>query len=871
MPRLPGGADRKNLCNWFNPEVLIGRYLTDSSREVARKLCRDAGLSRCKAVTNNALPGKPGKEALMHRSTALIRSLVSFTLCVTLLAPLTAVGQTSGSIDLYDALGQRPAANRTPRVASRQSSALSGKSVTSNSRRQAIREIESTAQSLRNDLSLSKIGHNDIGLALGGGPVKSPTVAEPTPAEPTYTAAASSDATPPAGANQRRPSSDLGLDFISSTASSHATGETAAFGANTSSDTDAVDASQTGDTAGVEFAGSESGTPKLAERSRLAGQGKSSESDVQATVTITDSPNDFANETGTTSTQSAKASQWSSAELDLDTTVETTPFDATNPAASSAKAEQAFSNTTTAPAAPTTATDQGSWNLESSLQSSGFASSATRPTEASTDNLLVTDQLPLITSRVAGPSKILIGREAKYRVTIENRGTASADELTTEVAAPEWAEVVRATASSGAVNRASEVSGTNTLRWSIPNLGAGRSQTLDLVLVPKTSQPLNLGVSWRHAPVASTTLVEVQEPKLAMAISGPDEVFFGRPQTYRLSLSNPGTGAAENVHVQLVPPGGGQAVSSYRVESLAAGESKVVDIEITAREAGELSMQAVATAEGDLRSEAEQKIFCRQAELNVDWRGPNRKYAGTEATYFFRVRNPGTASAEQVQFKVELPSGFEFADASEGHQYDLAGQRVTWKIGTLRPGDDCYLELRGTVNQAGQNEMQLTAENADGDVNDTQTAATEVVALADLKLDVSDPKGPVPVGSEIDYEIVVTNRGRSTAEQVNVVGLFSAGVEPVAAEGGEATITDGRVGFRTIGALSAGQKVRFKIRAKAGSAGTHLFRAEVLCRDLEIKLAAEETTRFFQDESTGGVGGVPIESASRASRFETAR
>ena len=27
-----------------------------------------------------------------------------------------------------------------------------------------------------------------------------------------------------------------------------------------------------------------------------------------------------------------------------------------------------------------------------------------------------------------------------------------------------------------------------------------------------------------------------------------------------------------------------------------------------------------------------------------------------------------------------------------------------------------------------------------------------------------------------------------------------------------------------------------------------MFRAEVLCRDLEIKLAAEETTRFYQDD-----------------------
>ena len=37
-------------------------------------------------------------------------------------------------------------------------------------------------------------------------------------------------------------------------------------------------------------------------------------------------------------------------------------------------------------------------------------------------------------------------------------------------------------------------------------------------------------------------------------------------------------------------------------------------------------------------------------------------------------------------------------------------------------------------------------------------------------------------------------------------------------------------------------------RAHAVQPGTHIFRAEVLCRDLEIKLAAEETTRFYTDD-----------------------
>lgn len=494
-------------------------------------------------------------------------------------------------------------------------------------------------------------------------------------------------------------------------------------------------------------------------------------------------------------------------------------------------------------------------------------STQARATSMAGDNVLVSQQLPQISSSVSGPKTILIGREAKYQVTITNRGNAAAEQLCTEVVAPAWADVVHVTASAGTVQRPISQSG-STLEWNVASLAGGGSQTLNVTLVPKTSQPLSLAVSWRYAPVAATTTVEVQEPKLEMGISGPNEVFFGRPQSYRLSVSNPGTGPAENIVVQLMPPGGSQAVSSYRINELKAGESKSVDIEITARDPGELAIRAVAAADGNLRTETSQEIFCRQAELNVDWRGPERKYAGTEATYYFRVRNPGTASAEQVAFDVVLPPGFEFRGASDGHQFDAANQRVVWKIGTLRPGDDCYLELRGVVNQAGRNELRLAAQNGEGDVRDAESAATEVVALADLKLDVADPKGPVPVGADVVYDITVTNRGRSAAEEVNIVGLFSAGIEPVAAEGGEATITDGRVGFRTIGSLPAGQNVKLKIRARAQSAGTHLFRAEVLCRDLDIKLAAEETTRFFQDESSGATHGQPLESASRKSRFE---
>jgi hypothetical protein len=158
------------------------------------------------------------------------------------------------------------------------------------------------------------------------------------------------------------------------------------------------------------------------------------------------------------------------------------------------------------------------------------------------------------------------------------------------------------------------------------------------------------------------------------------------------------------------------------------------------------------------------------------------------------------------------------------------------------------MELKCLLKSPGKNTVRLTASNAGGDLTDNKVAETNVVAIADLKLDVSDPSGPIAVGAQAVYEIHIHNRGASAAKDVNAVALFSDGIEPDQAEGAMSTIADGRVTFRTIDELAPGREVVLRVRAHASQPGTHVFRAEVLCRDLEIKLAAEQTTRFYADD-----------------------
>jgi uncharacterized repeat protein (TIGR01451 family) len=478
--------------------------------------------------------------------------------------------------------------------------------------------------------------------------------------------------------------------------------------------------------------------------------------------------------------------------------------------------------------------------------------------------VLLSNQTPIIAADIRGPKQIMIGREATYRVRLQNKGATAAEGIVATVRIPSWADVVDSLATQGTVQPSQNAATPTQLEWQLARIEARATETLDIRLVPRESRPLELGISWTIAPVGSRAIVEVQEPKLDIEVTGPDEVLFSKPQVFRLAISNPGTGPAENVKIELIPPGGSkESATSHPLGTLQPGQSKTVEIELTAREAGKLQIKAVASAEGGLVSDASKEVFCRKPELEVDWRGPATQYADTAATYFFRVRNPGTAPAEDVAVQVTLPEGAEFTGASQGQTYDAQRRQVAWRVGTLAPGDDNYMELKCIVKTPGANQFQLVAATASGDLTDQATAETNVIALADLKLEVSDPSGAVAVGSPAVYEIRIANRGSSAAKEVNVVALFSEGIEPDQAEGAMYTVADGRVTFRPIDELPAGREITLRIRAHAVKAGTHVFRAEVLCSDSEIKLAAEETTRFYTDDVSAEASASEQQASSR--------
>ncbi len=465
--------------------------------------------------------------------------------------------------------------------------------------------------------------------------------------------------------------------------------------------------------------------------------------------------------------------------------------------------------------------------------------------------VLFTRQSPQLSVETAGPRTIVIGREATYTVTMKNSGDVAAQEVIVSVKIPDWTDVAGSQASAG-VARQGTAEG-EAFQWKLPRLEAHGKESLTLRLIPRKGRAFDLAVQWTFSPIASQTLVEVQEPKLTMSIAGPDEVTFGQSKVYKLMISNPGTGDAENVVVLLAPLGGSAAPpSKHPIGTIRAGDSKTVELELTARQSGTLSIHASATAEPGLKVEAAQEVLVRRAAVAVSIDGAKSKYAGTMAGYTIAIANPGNATADNVHITATLPQGSKFVSASSGGQWKADQSAVVWSLPPLHAGAQAAMEFKCTLTNPGPNRIQV-ASTSTADVSDTANIITNVEALADLKLEVSDPAGPIGVGDEVVYELKVRNRGTKSAEGIGVVAYFSDGIEPVGATGGAHDIANGVVAFRPLPMLAAGADATFKIRARADRSGKQVFRAEIECGALGTKLVTAEEVQVYGADDVPGL------------------
>ncbi|MBX3423954.1 MAG: hypothetical protein KF752_20545 [Pirellulaceae bacterium] len=478
--------------------------------------------------------------------------------------------------------------------------------------------------------------------------------------------------------------------------------------------------------------------------------------------------------------------------------------------------------------------------LQSNLRPSSAQSDTRRgPPKVAERRLAV--QAPNVHVALRGPNVVEVGSAQQYFLEVVNESQMQVPGLIVRLDVPRGVQLQPPTNHQNRITAEQLADGATLVTCMFDTMGPGEQVAVPLQIAAQTGIDFSVGLEWTFQPLEGRTPIEVISPALELQLQGPGEVNYAEANTYRLQVLNRGTADAHDVVVTLAAQEFGS--SSLDVGTVTAGGSEAIDVELVFKQPGKMNITADARARGGLATRTETGVHVRQSRLDIQLDAPELAYYGSASTYEVRLSNHGDAVARAVCTRIHLPSDARLLNAPP----DLVNQSgiLVWNLDQLSPGGSQEIQFQVALAREGDNHVTADCSTSTGSAVRSD-AVTQVKAVTDLKLMVSDPSGPASVGSEVVYELALANRGSKTVQQVLVAGLFSNDIEPVRAEGHRHQLMPGQVRFEPIVQIKPGETVTLKIIALASAPGMHRFRAEVKTDDAGVQLVQEETTQFLE-------------------------
>jgi len=326
----------------------------------------------------------------------------------------------------------------------------------------------------------------------------------------------------------------------------------------------------------------------------------------------------------------------------------------------------------------------------------------------------------------------------------------------------------------------------------------------------------------------------------------------GQQHLVQIDVTNPGSGDATGVMLLASVPAGVSHASGPALEfelgTLRAGESRRLELVLTAEQAGQVDNVMTARADANLQVQAscQFEVIAPVLQLTVD--GPQRRYLERPATYQVNVDNPGTASAKEVQLVTHLPKGLQFVSANNMGQYNTATHSIHWSLAELPASERGTVELVALPIESGDHTLRIAAKAQQG-LEDEIQKTIAVEGLAALMFEVVDVEDPIEIGGETVYDIRVVNQGSKAAGNVQVVAVMEPGLRAVRAEGETRhTIQGDRVTFAPLPQLAPKADATFRIYAQGTQPGNQKIRVQITTDEIRQPITKEESTRVYADQ-----------------------
>jgi uncharacterized repeat protein (TIGR01451 family) len=295
--------------------------------------------------------------------------------------------------------------------------------------------------------------------------------------------------------------------------------------------------------------------------------------------------------------------------------------------------------------------------------------------------------------------------------------------------------------------------------WNIPALAPGQSRVLEYRVRAKEPGKVTSMASVQASGVAEKQQnfsAEVMTANLQMRVVGPEteRATVGQTAGYRITIENRGDAELRNVTVRSIfspdmrptkATNGGQPFRDsvqWVFREMKPGDVKELNVGLTTASPGLRTVQFTARADKGAEQKAAIKTeFAGVPTLDWDVDVPGTDSVGKTLLYKVTVNNRGTATAKNVEVRVDLPKEVDLIDTtpSAGRERGTNANAVMFPKFDISAGRKTTMTVRVKARVAGEARAIFWLREEGKEVGARHDKTTNIIGT-----DPRSPSGPPP-------------------------------------------------------------------------------------------------------------------------------
>jgi uncharacterized repeat protein (TIGR01451 family) len=450
----------------------------------------------------------------------------------------------------------------------------------------------------------------------------------------------------------------------------------------------------------------------------------------------------------------------------------------------------------------------------------------------------VSNSMPSVATEIIAPKDINVNEVAPLRINVQNVGKTSVENVKIVTTLPSHVNYE--------TSSLTPTSNNGELVFTIPQLAAGQTRQISLDITPTEKRELDIATRV-FVESGLRLAVNVRQPQLALSVTGPNEVNIGSTTLHTVTIENTGDGIAQQVRLEADFPGElrfMEQTGMKNVRSLKPGEKVQVQVKSLAQAPGQCKLDFAATGTGCQAQPASSPVRITQPELKVSAVGPDMNFVERDGIYSISVDNAGEVDVENVQVTLSVPSGMKVTTISRQAKINEKNGTLSWTFPRMPAQSVETIQLKATAMQPGEQICRILVSS--NDTREKEVALKTIVATrADLSINLNNVGGPIQVGNEAEFLVVVENRGSSLANEIQIQVELPESMRPVNHANAFVEENENSILFMDT-KLEPGKTREFRFKAVGVAKGEHIVRSTLQVTGSERRVIAEDSVYIYE-------------------------